>query len=39
VVKKVTFKTDRRFWYDEVKNMGALEDNVFESRPYDIGEI
>jgi hypothetical protein len=35
----MSFKTDRRHWYDEVNNMGALQDNIFESRPYNVGEL
>ena len=39
VVKQIYFKTDRRYWYDEISNISDLWDKQIQSRPFDIREL
>lgn len=39
VVKQIYFKTERRYWYDEIANISDLWDKQIESRPFDIQEL
>ncbi len=34
VKQDISFKNQRRFWYDEINNISDLWDNVYESRPF-----
>ena len=39
VVKQIYFKTERRFWYDQIETISDLWDKQIESRPFDIQEL
>lgn len=39
VVKQIYFKTERRFWFDEINSISDLWDKQIESRPFDIQEL
>ena len=39
VKKQVYFKTDRRYWYNEINNISDLWDKQIDSRPFDIQEL
>lgn len=39
VVKQIYFKTERRFWYDEIVEINDLWGKQIESRPFNIKEL
>ena len=39
VKQDISFKNQRRFWYDEINNISDLWDNLYESRPFNVDEV
>jgi hypothetical protein len=39
VTKKITFRNDRRYWYDEINKIDDLWNSQLESRPFNINEL
>lgn len=39
VVKNVSFKIDRRHWFDQFDNIGDIFDKQIESRPFNVSEL
>ena len=39
VVKQIYFKTERRYWYDEIQTISDLWDKQIGSRPFNIEEL
>lgn len=39
VTKQVSFKVDRRYWYDSYDTIGDIFDKTIDSRPFNVNEL